>query len=58
MRSNQQTEQQALEDRITAAMETGNSGQARTLLTEYREHYPEHAEAIRSDIIAGYGIAL
>jgi hypothetical protein len=58
MRKAIQTEQEKVIDRITAAMETGNHAQARTLLTEFREHYPEMAENVRADIIAGYGIAI
>lgn len=54
----QQSEQDQLADRVYAAMETGNTGQARTLLNEYREFYPEHSEALRTDVIAAYGIAL
>ncbi len=58
LKSAKQTEQEQLHDRIFAAMETGNHGQARTLLTEYREFFPESAEAIRADVIAEYGVAI
>lgn len=58
MRKANQTDQEKLADRVFAAMETGNQGQARTLLTEYRELYPDAAEALRADVIASYGVAL
>lgn len=58
MKRAEQTDQQKMQDRIFAAMETGNHGQARTLLTEYREMYPLDAEALRADVIAEYGIAI
>lgn len=45
-------------DKVFAAMETGNHAMARTALREYREDYPEHSERLRTQVIAGYGVAL
>lgn len=58
LKSTKQSERDALLDRIYAAMETGNVNQARTLLTEYRDVNAEDAEAIRTSVIADYGIAI
>lgn len=53
-----QNEHNAVADKVYAAMETGNHSQARTVLTEYRALYPVEAEALRSNVIAAYGVAL
>lgn len=54
----EQSEQNAIRDRITASMETGNHGQARTLLTELADTHPELADSIRLDVVSEYGISL
>jgi len=51
-------EHDALKDRIYAAMETGNQGQARTLLREYKDINASAAERIRMDVLAEYGQSL
>lgn len=53
-----QDEHDVFRDKVYAAMETGNAGRARTLLEEYAELYPEKAQALRADVLAGYGTAL
>lgn len=44
--------------RIFAAMETGNFDEARVVLEEYTEVWPEQAAALRNDLIPAYGLAL
>jgi hypothetical protein len=58
MKSAVQAEENLLRDRITAAMETGNHGQARTLLREARALYPALAENIRMDVLQEYSVGL
>lgn len=47
-----------IQRRVFACMETGNHGQARTVLRELNEVDPELAKAIQSDVVAAYGINL
>ncbi len=58
LRSTAQSEANAIRDRITSAMETGNQGQARTLLRELADVNPELAGSIRLDVLAEYGVSL
>lgn len=58
LKSTKRDEHDEFKDRVFASMETGNTGRARTLLVEYADKYPEQAEALRSEVIAGYGTAL
>lgn len=44
--------------RIEACMETGNFDQARVILTEYTEEWPEQAQALRTDLIPKHGTSL
>ncbi len=44
--------------KVFAAMETGNTGNAKTALREYHEVFPTEADALRLDVISAYGIAL
>lgn len=53
-----QDEHDVLRDMVLSAMETGNAGRARTLVEEYADLHPEEAQALRTDVLAGYGIAL
>lgn len=43
---------------VMARIETGNFGDAATLLTEYAEVYPLSAAAIRSEVKDAYNIEL
>lgn len=54
----QQTETEQMQDKIYACMETGNTGQARTLMTELRMAYPVAYTVIRTAIIRDYGVSL
>lgn len=54
----QRDEHDEFKDRVYACLETGNIGQARTLLGEYADSFPEHAERLRAECIAAYGTAL
>lgn len=47
-----------IRDRITAAMETGNHSQARTLLREVKDVNEELYRDIKMDVTAEYGIYL
>lgn len=58
MKSTKRTEHDEIHDRVYAAMETGNAGQARTILAEYRDLHPQSAERLRADVLADYGVAL
>lgn len=58
LKSAQQSEHDKIADRITAAMETGNHGQARTLLRELKDIEPAVAERLRLDVLAEYGMSL
>lgn len=40
---------------VMAAMETGNEGKARTVITELREYDIDAANAIRADVARSYG---
>lgn len=44
--------------RVMACMETGNFDQARTVLVEYADVWPQQAEALRHDLIQSYGTNL
>jgi len=58
LKSAHQTAEHKVRDRITAAMETGNHGQARTLLAELHDINPALAEDVRLDVVGEYGISL
>lgn len=47
-----------IEFHVYAAMETGNTNRARTILTEYTDEYPEQAESLRASLTRDYGTAL
>ena len=53
-----QSDDNAMRDRVTACMETGNHGQARTLLNEVHDVNPTLADSIHMDVLAEYGMAL
>jgi len=54
----EQSEDNAMRDRITACMETGNQGQARILLNELRSVNKVLADTIHTDVLHEYGMAL
>lgn len=58
MKSTKRTEHDEIRDRVYAAMETGNTGQARTLLREYKELHKQSAERLHADVLADYGVVL
>ena len=58
LKTTKRDEHDEFKDKVFAAMETGNAGRARTLLAEYADQFPEHAERLRSDCIAAYGMTL
>jgi len=58
LKSTARTEHDEVKDRVYAAMETGNSGQARTILDEYAYLHVDNAAALRSSVLSEYGIAL
>jgi len=47
-----------IQRKVFACMETGNHGEAKTLIRELYEVAPESAKAIQSDVTASYGISL
>ena len=52
------SEHDVIADKVSAALETGNAGQARMVLAEYKDKYPEHAARLRASCIAEYGVSL
>lgn len=53
-----QTDAEKIADRVFAAMETGNHGQARTVLQEYAEVDPAAANMLRTQVTKEYGVVL
>jgi hypothetical protein len=51
-----QNKHNALADRVYAAIETGNLGQARTLLEEYKAEYPNKAKKLQAVLVREYGV--
>lgn len=45
-------------DKVYAAMETGNTNTARTLMKVYKDEYPEKAAKLAQAIIKDYGVSL
>lgn len=45
----------SLRRKVLAAMETGNEGIARTIITELREFDFDAANSLRAEVVAGYG---
>lgn len=53
-----QTDFERLSDMVSAAMETGNAGRARTILGEHEDTFPDEVTRIKSDVLRGYGVRL
>lgn len=53
-----QTDYEVLEDKVVAAMETGNAGQARLVLAEHAETFPNEVERIRRMVLRQYNTRL
>lgn len=58
LQSEVQSDSNKYRDLVTASMETGNHGRARTLLAELKDVDETLYHDLRSDIIAEYGVAL
>lgn len=58
LKSAEQSEHDAIHDRVFAAMETGNTYQARVLYEEYNDVHPALADAIHTDVLREYGVSL
>ena len=58
LKRTEQTAAEKVQDRIYAAMETGNTGQARTLITELRDIDIVAYTLIRTGVIRTYGVSL
>ena len=54
----EQSDQDRLSDRVYAAMETGNAGEARRVLAEHRETFTTDVDKIRRDVQREYGVRL
>lgn len=54
----QQSFKDQMSDRIFAAMHTGNFGQARTLLREFKATNEVDANEVRIDVLREFGINL
>lgn len=52
------SEHDVFADKVFAALETGNTAQARTLMQEYREHHTDEANRLQAAITKGYGVRL
>lgn len=53
-----QTEFEKLSDKIYVRMETGNFGEARTLMRELKDKNPEQYRLMRVSLLADYGRSL
>ena len=58
LKRTEQTDAEKMQYRIYAAMETGNTGQARTLMAELRDVDPVVYTLIRTGVIRTYGVSL
>lgn len=56
--NNQRSKHSVFADKVYAAMETGNTAQARTLVHEYEAEYPEAAKLLRAKLVKEYGVRL
>ena len=54
----EQTDNERLEDMVTAAMETGNPARARELLAEHADTFPLEVKQIRGEVLRTYGTYL
>jgi len=57
-KSKARDEHAVLADKVYAAMETGNTATARTLIREYADRFADKAAALRSAIVKDYGVRL
>lgn len=53
-----QSEADRISDAVYAAMQTGNHGRARTILTEYSAVDKVAAERLHASVIGDYGVVL
>ena len=58
LKRTEQTDAEKMHDRIYAAMETGNTGQARTLMAELRDVDTVAYTLNRTGVIRTYGVSL
>lgn len=58
LKRTEQTDAEKMQDRIYAAMETGNTGQACTLMAELRDTDPVTYTMIRTGVVRTYGVSL
>ena len=58
LKRTEQTAAEKMQDRVYAAMETGNTGQVRTLMAELRDVDPVAYIRIRTGVIRTYGVSL
>lgn len=54
----EQTDGEALFDKVVAAMETGNPAQARLVIAEHIETYPTECRNAQRYVLGEYGIRL
>lgn len=58
MRRSVQTDYEVLSDKIVAAMETGNTGEARRIVAEHLDTFPGEIKRIRAEVLTDYGIRI
>ena len=58
LRSSKQSDEDKMRDRVYACMETGNAGQARTLMAELLDVDLVLYSSIRTAIVREYGVLL
>lgn len=58
LRSSTQSDEDKMKDRVYACMETGNTGQARTLMAELQDINVVLYSSIRTSIVREYGVLL
>jgi len=54
----QQSDLDRLRDKVTSAMETGNTAQARLVVAEHIDTFPTEIATIRSETMKAYGVRL
>lgn len=52
----QRSDRELIEDKVVAAMETGNFARARLVLAEHADTFPTEVQAVKNQVLRDYGI--
>lgn len=58
LKSTEQSDFDKVQDMVYARLETGNVGQARTIMAELRDSHPVNYSLLRTSVIREYGVSL